>query len=133
MSVVDASVVVDALVGVGPQGQAAEHALQTQPALDAPALLKAEALSVLRRAEARGDITQSVARDALDQLARLGVRPHPVDPFLERMWELRNNLSAYDAWYVALAERLGTNLLTTDQRLAAAPGPHCPIEVVGSD
>lgn len=73
-----------------------------------------------------------VARDAVDQLSRLGVRPHAVDPFIDRIWELRSNLSVYDAWYVALAEALGTELFSTDQRLASAPGPRCPIKVVDS-
>jgi predicted nucleic acid-binding protein len=55
-----------------------------------------------------------------------------VDPFIDRIWELRSNLSVYDAWYVALAEALGTELFSTDQRLASAPGPRCPIKVVDS-
>ncbi len=66
----------------------------------------------------------------LDQLDRLGVRPYHVDPFLSRIWELRDTLSTYDAWYVALAEELDTDLVTTDERLASAPGPRCPITVV---
>ncbi len=131
MSVLDASVVVDALVGDGPRSPAAEAALSAQPVVDAPAILKAEVLSALRRAEVLGHLSASVLRDGLDHLSRLAVQQHPVDPFMDRIWELRANLSVYDGWYVALAEELDTVLITTDQRLASAPGPRCPIEVVG--
>jgi predicted nucleic acid-binding protein len=131
LSVPDASVVADALIGHGPHGAAAEETLREQPVVDAPAILKAEVLSALRRVEALGEVSASVVRDALDQLSRLGVRSHPVDPHMERIWELRANVSVYDAWYVAVAEALETTLVTTDQRLATAPGPRCPIEVIG--
>lgn len=133
MSVVDASVVVDALVVSGPRSEAAEAVLGSQSIIEAPAIMKAEALSALRRYEAREELSSSAAREALDELSRLSVRAFPVDPFIDRIWELRTSVSPYDAWYVAIAEELDTVLLTTDQRLAAAPGPRCPIEVVGSE
>ena len=67
---------------------------------------------------------------ALDAWWRLGLTRDPVFSLLDRVWELRDNLSAYDASYVALAELLGCNLLTADARLSRAPGIHCPITVV---
>lgn len=127
---IDASVLVDALVTLGPLGNAAEDVLASQPIVEAPAILKAEVMSAVRRFEQRGELSGGTALAVVDQLGRLGVRPYHVDPFLERIWELRDTLSTYDAWYVALAEELGTDLVTTDQRLAASPGPRCPITVV---
>ena len=125
--------VVDALISDSPRGAAARVVIDAASVIDAPAILKAEALSAMRRFEAQERLSRTDALAAVDQLARLDVRDYPVDPFIDRIWELRPTLSAYDAWYVALAERLETTLLTTDQRLAAAPGPRCPIEVVRSE
>lgn len=130
MTVVDASVVVDALAVNSARAVAARALLDEAPVIDAPAILKAEALSAMRRFEARNDLSGSNALAAVDQLTRLRIQPHPVEPFMARIWELRSNLSVYDAWCVALAEELNTTLVTTDHRLAAAPGPRCPIEVV---
>lgn len=67
---------------------------------------------------------------ALDTWRRLGVIRHPVAGLLDRVWELRENVSAYDATYLALAETLGCALLTTDARLSRAPGLRCPVTVV---
>jgi len=68
----------------------------------------------------------------LDAWARLGISRVPVHGMLARMWELRENVSGYDAGYVAVAEALDTPLLTADARLAAASGPRCPMVVVRS-
>lgn len=132
MTVVDASLVVHALAVAEHPGPDAREALYAQPIVHGPAVLKAEAISGLRGLEHRGELTETRSLRALDRIRRLGVRSYPVDPFIDRIWELRTNLSLYDAWYVALAEALNTDLLTTDRRLAAAPGPRCPIEVVGA-
>jgi predicted nucleic acid-binding protein len=67
---------------------------------------------------------------ALDAFRRLGMTRYPVFSMLDRVWELRDNLSAYDASYVALAELLGCSLLTADARLSRAPGIRCPVTVV---
>lgn len=66
----------------------------------------------------------------MDTFRRLGITRYPVFSYLDRVWELRDNLSAYDASYVALAELLDCNLLTADARLSRAPGIRCPITVV---
>jgi predicted nucleic acid-binding protein len=132
LSVFDASVVVDALAVAGPAGHNARQALADQPILQAPAILKAETTSGLRGLEARGELSPLRALTALDQVRRLDVRSYPISPFLGRIWELRSTLSVYDAWYVALAEELGTDLITADARLATAPGPRCSIDLVGA-
>lgn len=69
---------------------------------------------------------------ALDQLRRLAIVAYPIEPLAGRVWELRSSVSVYDAWYVALAERLSTDLVTTDHRLAGANGLRCSIDLVSS-
>lgn len=66
----------------------------------------------------------------LDRIRRLAVTSHSIDPLLPRIWELRDTLTVYDAWNVALAERLDTTLYTADRRLANASGPRCDITVI---
>lgn len=80
---------------------------------------------VRRRAVGAGD-----GQRAIERWARIGLERFSVVGLLGRIWELRENLSGYDAAYVAVAEALGTPLLTADARLARAPGPRCPMLVV---
>ena len=131
MSVLDASFVVEALVGAGDLGAAARRCLRDEYNPAAPQILKSEAVSALRSMVHRRDIEESRARAALHRLKRLSVTTYPIEPMIDRIWELRSTVSVYDAWYVALAERLSVTLVTTDRRLAAANGPRCEIEVVG--
>jgi predicted nucleic acid-binding protein len=131
LSVLDASIVVDALIGAGDLGGAARRRLSDEHNPAAPQILKAEAVSAIRSMTRRGDIAESRARMALDLLRRLAVTAYPIEPMIDRIWELRSTVSVYDAWYIALAERLSTTLVTTDRRLAGANGPRCEIEVVG--
>lgn len=126
--VVAASVVVAALVDGGPDGEWAEAVLASGP-LAAPHLMPIEATSILRRAALSSALDDSVASLAHADLLRLAVELFPYEPVASRAWELRANLTSYDAWYVALAESLGAPLATLDQRLARAPGPHCPLVV----
>ena len=93
--------------------------------------MKVEALSALRSMTLRSDIAEHRARSAVDRLRRLSVTLYPIEPMMGRIWELRSAVSVYDAWYVALAERLSATLVTTDRRLASANGPRFEIEVVG--
>ncbi|MEN8114821.1 MAG: type II toxin-antitoxin system VapC family toxin [Actinomycetota bacterium] len=130
MSVLDASVVVEALVGVGESGVVARRYLRDGYMPDAPQILKAEALSGLRSMTLRGSVPEPRARVAIDQLGRLAVALYPIEPLMGRIWELRSTISVYDAWYVALAERLSTTLVTTDRRLAGVNGPRCKIEYI---
>ena len=121
--VVDASVVVAALVDTGATGAWAEALLTSN--LAAPHLLHVEVTNVLRRAVNANDITDDIASLAHADLADLRVELVPYEIVGARVWELRNNLTAYDACYVAAAELLSAPLATLDQRLIAATGPTC--------
>ncbi|HXF36460.1 MAG TPA: type II toxin-antitoxin system VapC family toxin, partial [Actinomycetota bacterium] len=122
--VVDASSVVAALVDGGPDGAWARDVLASEP-LAAPHLLPVEVANVLRRAAQEGELTEDIASLAHADLLDLEVELFPYEPFAERVWELRRALTAYDAWYVALAETIGAALVTLDRRLARAAGPRC--------
>ena len=80
----------------------------------------------------RGQLSPILALDALEEMRSIRSIRYAFEPFMDRIWELRNNLSVYDAWYVALAEWLATDLVTADERLANAPGPRCVVRYVGS-
>lgn len=95
--------------------------------LAAPHLMPVEVANVLRRSALAGHISQDVASLAHADLQLLTVGLYPYEPFAERIWSLRSTITAYDAWYVALAESLGAELVTLDGRLARAPGPRCPM------
>ena len=122
--VVDASVVVAALIGAGPEGSWAEWLLTSDNLVSAH-LMPSEAANILRRAAIAGDISQDSASLAHDDLLMLPVELFSYEPFASRIWELRANVTAYDAWYVALAEALATPLVTLDQRLIRSTGPRC--------
>ncbi|MBS45688.1 MAG: VapC toxin family PIN domain ribonuclease [Nocardioides sp.] len=124
MIVIDASVVVELLVG------GAEPGLLGEDELAAPHLLDSEVAHVLRRLVARDLLTDEQGAVALNHFTELVVDRFPARPLLARVWELRHSLSAYDATYVALAEQLDAALLTSDTRLARAPGPRCEVRVV---
>jgi len=127
--VVDASALLEVLLRT-PAGAAVERRLfDSRQALHAPHLLDVEVAQVIRRYAANGEIDQERGRAALADLADFPVRRYPHDFLLPRVWELRNNLTAYDAVYVALAEALDAPLLTRDQRLAAAASQYARIEL----
>jgi predicted nucleic acid-binding protein len=127
--VADASVLVVALADDGSDGDQARARLRGER-LTVPELADLEVASVLRRQRKSGVLDARRARLALDDLAALPARRAPHRPLLPRCWELRDNLTIYDAAYVALAEALNITLLTGDHKLARAPGPQCPIEVL---
>ncbi len=128
MIVADASVLVVALADDGSDGDQARARLRGEQ-LTVPELADLEIASVLRRQMKAGILNARRARLALDDLAALPARRAPHRPLLPRCWELRDNLTIYDAAYVALAEAMNITLLTGDQKLARAPGPQCPIEI----
>lgn len=99
-------------------------------ALAAPELIDLETVSVLRRQMGVGALEARRATLALRDLVELPLRRAPHGPLLARCWELRENLTVYDASYVALAELLDVALLTADARLAAAPGLRCEVELL---
>lgn len=121
---VDASAVVAALVDAGEDGSWATGVLASQD-LVAPHLVLAEAANTLRLAADAGQLSADAVSLAHGELLEMPVELFPYYPFAERIWELRGNLTAYDAWYVALAEALQVPLATLDRRLAAVPGPRC--------
>ncbi|GAB2874585.1 type II toxin-antitoxin system VapC family toxin [Nocardioides pacificus] len=129
MLVVDASVLVAALADDARDGDAARLRLRGERLL-APELIDLEVASVLRGRLAGGHLESGRAELALADLADLPLQRAPHRPLLGRCWELRANLSVYDAAYVALAEALGADLVTADARLARAPGVRCRIEVL---
>ena len=129
MIVVDASVLATALGDDGPDGDNARARLRGER-LSAPELVDLEVTSVLRRQVQAGEVDARRAALALADLAALPLRRARHRPLLARCWELRNNLTIYDASYIALAEALDVTLLTGDERLARAPGPHCHIEIL---
>jgi predicted nucleic acid-binding protein len=122
--VVDASVVVAALIDRGADGAWAESVLLSDR-LAAPHLMPAEVANILRRAALAGDVTADAAALAHADLIALRADLLPYEPFADRVWELRETVTAYDAWYVAAAEALGADLATLDRRLAGAPGTRC--------
>ena len=124
--VVDASVVVAALVDGGEAGRWAEEVL-LEDHLVAPHLMPVEVANILRRAARAGELSPDAATLAHVELQTLPVDLFPYGPFASRVWALRENLTAYDAWYVALAELLDGELATLDRRLARAPGVACPV------
>jgi predicted nucleic acid-binding protein len=130
--VVDSSVVVAALVDTGDNGAWAEKILQ-QDGLYAPKLLRVEAANVLRRLERGKEISEQEANAAFEELMELDVELHAFEPFSERVWELRHNVTSYDGWYVALCEALNLPLATLDGRLAKAEGPKCRFLTPESD
>jgi predicted nucleic acid-binding protein len=125
--VVDASAAVLALLNDGDS----RSYLADEP-FACPHLTDSELVHALRARVLRAEIDAAAAEQAIGAWARLGMYRVPVVGLLHRIWELRENLSAYDATYVAVAETLDASLLTADARLARAPGPRCPITVVRS-
>lgn len=122
--VVDASVVVAALVDGGLDGQWAEGVLLSGD-LAAPHLVLVEAANILRRSALRGQITDETAAAAYQDLLDLRLDLYDYEPFAQRIWQLRANVTSYDGWYVALAEHLKAPLGTLDRRLIRATGPEC--------
>jgi predicted nucleic acid-binding protein len=129
--VVDASALLEALLRT-PAAQAVERRLlDPRETLHAPHLLDVEVAQVVRRYAAAGEIDRERGRAALADLADFPLRRYPHDFLLPRVWELRHNLTAYDAVYVALAEALDAPLITRDRRLADAASRHARVELVG--
>lgn len=128
--VLDASAVVEILLRTIVGDTLRARLITNRPALHAPHLLDIDVAHVLRRAARAGQIGAARGSAALADLAAFRVLRHPHVALLPRVWQLRNNLTAFDAIYIALAEALAAPLLTCDARLAAAPGHSARIELV---
>lgn len=125
MIVLDASAAVLALLS---DGDARQHLAVDSVAV--PHLVDSEVAHSLRAHVHRGTLDASAGQQVIERWARLGIQRFSIAGLLERVWQLRENLTAYDATYVALAEALQCSLVTADARLARAPGLTCPVTVV---
>jgi len=130
MIVVDASALVVGLTDGTARGRGVRHRLVSSTSLRAPDLINCETLSALRQLQQTGGLTPALRRQAISGLRDIAVERVPTLPFISRIAELSDNVTPYDAAYVALAESLGCALLTADRRLADAPGPQCDFELL---
>ncbi len=130
MIVVDASAVLELLLATPAAPRVADRLFAPAESLHAPHLLDLEVLQVLRRYSLSGELAGERGLQALEDLADLPVTRYPHDPFLSRIWELRHNLTAYDAAYVALAEALRAPLLTRDRSLASSASHTVTVELI---
>lgn len=129
MIVVDASILVTALADDGRDGGRARSRLLGER-LIAPSLVDVEVVAAWRRMAVAGLLDERRVELAIADLRSLPLERVRHEPLLERCWQLRANITTYDATYVALAEHTGSTLLTADAKLAEAPGPRCEIELL---
>jgi predicted nucleic acid-binding protein len=130
MIVVDASAMLEVLLRTADAHAVEKRLFDPDETLHAPHLIDVEVAQVVRRYAANGEIDGKRGGAVLDDLAVFPMRRYPHEVLLPRVWELRNNLTAYDAVYIALAEALGAPLLTRDRRLAGASGHRAIVELV---
>lgn len=130
MIVVDASAVIEVLLGTPAARRVAERLFAEGETLHAPHLLDVEVAQVLRRYALADALGSERGGEALEDLADFPITRYPHQPFLLRIWELRHNVTAYDAAYLALAEALAAPLVTRDAKLASAAGHSARIELV---
>jgi predicted nucleic acid-binding protein len=128
--VLDASALVELLLDTATGQAVAVRIADPTEGLHVPHLADVEVVQALRRYQKDGELDAAAAAIALEDLHALDLQRHAHEPLLDRVWELRHNLSAYDAVYVALAEVLDTTVLTCDRRLARAPGGARRVELV---
>ena len=130
MIIIDASAVLELLLASTTGARIAERAFSETETLCAPHLIDLEVAQVLRRYALSGDLKTTRAAEALQDFLDLPIERYPHDLFLIRIWQMRHNVTAYDAAYIALAEALDAVLITTDVRLASASGHDARVEVV---
>lgn len=131
MIVLDASALLELLLGTEAGRLIASRIADPTLALHAPHLADVEVAQALRRYVREGELDAASAANALADLRALDLERHAHEPLLDRVWALRENVTAYDAVYVALAEALEAPLVTCDGRLARAPGVTARVELVG--
>ena len=130
MIVVDASAVIEVLLHTAAASRVAKRIFAEGETLHAPHLLDVEIAQVLRRYVLAGAFGSERGGEALEDLGDLPITRYPHQPFLFRIWELRHNVTAYDAAYLTLAEALAAPLVTRDAKLASAAGHKARIELV---
>ena len=131
MIVIDASAVLEVLLRTDAAARVERRIFAGGESLHAPHLIDVEVAQVLRRYVARLEMSAERGREAISDMTDFPIRRYPHDVLLPRIWELRHNMTAYDAAYVALAEAIGAPLLTRDESLAASPGHEARVELVG--
>lgn len=130
LAVIDASVLAAFYASDDPRRTAVVERLTAGNALFAPAHLDAEVVSALRGMARANPALERAVPDALTHLGGFPIRRMPLASLLERMWELRSNITAYDAAYIALAERLDSLLITCDAKLTKSSGPRCRFDLI---
>lgn len=133
MIVLDASALIELILATQTGRLVAERIADPAEGLHAPHLVDIEVVQALRRYAREGEIDPETAAVALDDFRALDLQRYAHEPILGRVWELRQNLTAYDAVYVALAEVLGAVLLTADGGISRAPGVACKVELIGAE
>jgi predicted nucleic acid-binding protein len=131
--VIDASVLANVIADDAGDGQRARDAIREADGLSAPEQVDVETVAVLRKRWFAGTLSDGRFAAAVNDLVDLDVDRYPALPLLRRAYELRANVSPYDATYVALAEGLACALVTADARLANAPGATCEIRLLESE
>lgn len=130
MIVLDASALLELLLGTATGRLVAARISDPSLGLHVPHLADIEIAQALRRYVRDGELDVATAADAIENLRALDLERYAHEPLLGRVWALRHNLTAYDAVYIALAELLDTTLLTCDGRLARAPGLAKRVELI---
>lgn len=130
MIVIDASTLIDALLDAPGPSRVADRLFAAGETLHAPHLIDVEVAQVMRRYSRLGEIDAVRGMQVLEDLNDFPIARYPHHPFLSRIWELRHNVTAYDAAYVALAEALAVPLLTRDAKLASSAGHDARIELI---
>ena len=130
MIVVDASTLIEVLLNTPSGFRIVERLFDDRETLHTPCLLDIEVVQVLRRYARTGELNETRGLQAIEDLSDFPLTRYPHTLFLPRIWELRQNVTAYDASYIALAEALDAPLLTRDARLASAAGHDATIELI---
>lgn len=130
MIVLDASAAIELLLGAGAGPKIAARLSRRGETLHAPHLIDVEVAHVLRRLQLSGELSEERGRQALEDLGDLDLERYGHTDLLPRVWELRHNVTAYDAVYLALAEALGAPFLTLDERLSQSRGHRARVELV---
>jgi len=128
--VVDASALIELLLRTASAQAVRQKLMGSGGSLHAPHLVDIEVMQVLRRYALAGEIDPERGKEALADLFAFPISRHTHEALLSRVWELRNNLTAYDAVYLALAEALDASLLTHDQRLATVARRHSQVRIL---